>query len=201
MGYTTELMKDLEGYISSDTFERVLNCAVCERDRLLLLVGWRTGRRISEILLLKKEHINWDSRLVKFKILKKRNKEYYKLKAVDSDLLNQLYVYTKNLAPEDYLFYGRDKGSHVSRRQAYNIIRKAAETANVYSVGLKPPHPHMLRHSFAINFLKKAKNQTIAIKLLQTILEHSDLRMTSHYLQFGQADLREELENVFKKEE
>lgn len=196
---TQNIMSDLEGYLTPQQIKRVLDNTHIERDRMLILFGWRSGRRISEILNVKKRDINFDRGVIKFRILKKRSsKEYYKLKAIDSKMMGELYIYTSALDDDDYIFKGYN--AMLSRRQAYNIVRKACEGVNIFNVGTKPPHPHHLRHSFAVNFLRKCKNPTIALKILQEQLEHTDLKTTGFYLQFSQEDIKKELENVFEED-
>ena len=192
------VMKDLEGYLTSEQVEKILSNAKSKRDRTLILFGWRTGRRISELLEVRKFHIDFDKALVRFHILKKKKKDHYVLKPVDSELLEVLKVYTSEMQPNDFIFpspYIKNKA--LSRKQAYNIIRSTAERAAVFFVGTKPMHPHVLRHSFSVHFLRHAKNKSVALRILQSILEHSTLGQTATYLQFSQEDLRKELENVF----
>lgn len=196
---TQNIMSDLEGYLTPIQINRVLANVQIERNRMLILFGWRSGRRISEILNVRKKDINFDRGVIKFRILKKRkNKDYYKLKPIDSGMMRELKIYTSKFGDDDFIFKGYNE--QLSRRQAYNIIREACEGVNIYNVGTKPPHPHHLRHSFAVNFLRRCKNPTIAIKILQEILEHTDLKTTSFYLQFSQEDIKKELENVFAEE-
>ena len=194
------IMKDLEGYFTPEQIDRILAATKNRRDRMLVMFGWRTGRRISEMLGVKKKDIDFDKGLIKFHILKKKNKDFLKLKPIDSGLLQALLEYTEDMKEDDYIFkttYKKD--SPITRRQAYNIVRGAAEDAKIAFVGLKPPHPHHLRHSFAIHFLRNTKNRTTALVVLQRLLEHSNINTTVTYLQFSQEDLREDLDNVFNK--
>lgn len=192
-------LKDLEGYFTQQQVAKMIDAAETTRDRMLILLLWRTGRRISEVLLLKKKHIDFYKDLIKFRILKKKVKEYYKLKPIDAGTTEELKKYCVHLDDESYLFPSPYKAdTHLTRQQAYNIIRKTAEDAGIFSVGLKPPHPHNLRHSFAIHFLRNTTSPTIAIKVLQLLLEHSNLNITSTYLQFSQEDIKDQLNLVFK---
>lgn len=197
----TPIMKDLAGYIKPADIDKTLAKAAetSIRNWMLIYFAWRTGRRITEILKVQRKHINYDTSLILFSILKKKNKDYQKLKPVDDEFLEKLKEYTKDMKSEDYIFPSPYKTNHpLTRQQAYNIIRKTMEESKILLVGTKPPHPHVLRHSFAINFLNKTSNKAIALKLLSELLEHSKLEMTSTYLQFGQEDMKKELNIVFK---
>ena len=195
------VMKDLAGYIKPDQIQRTLDKAALTSTRnwMLIYILWRTGRRISEVLKLKRKHINYDDELILFSILKKKNKDYQKLKPADKELIGKLKTYTTNMKSENYIFPSPyNPNAPLSRQQAYNIIRKTMEEAEILLVGKKPPHPHVLRHSFAINFLNNTTNKAIGLKLLSELLEHSKLEMTSTYLQFDQEDMKKELNIVFK---
>lgn len=196
------VMQDLQGYVDPQQVVAMIGAAQNNRDRMLIKFCWRTGRRISEVLEVKKKHIDFHKGLILFHILKKRNKEYYKMKPVDAEFLKELYKYTQNKDDDSFLFPSPYKpNKHISRKQAYNIIRRAAEDAGIFYVGNKPMHPHVLRHSFAVHFLRNAKNVSLALKILQMQLEHYSLDMTSNYLQFTQDELRKQLNEIFSGEE
>lgn len=194
-------MNDLEGYLKPEQIDKTLLGTIgMPRNWMLIYMAWHTGRRISEILQVQKKHIDFEKETIIFHILKKKNKDFQKIKAIDNELLTKLKTYTEYLKPEDYLFPSPyNQNQPLSRQQAYNIIRKAMEAAEIMYVGTKKPHPHVLRHSFAINFMQRSSNQGVALKLLSELLEHSKLEMTSVYLQFGQQDIKNELNKIFKK--
>lgn len=195
----SEIMSDLGGYISMDDIDKILENTKYERDYMLFFVMFRCGRRISEMLNLKVNDINFEKGTILFNILKKR-REFKRYKAVDSEVIYKLkqYIQKNDLSDEDYLF-ARLKGKlPMSRQNAHIIFRKAAEAAGITRVGYKKPHTHHLRHSHAINFLSNS-NHPGGLKLLQRQLEHSDIKATSVYLQFSQEDQRKELEKAFVK--
>lgn len=188
-------IKDLEGYFTPTQVRVIINSADTPRNKMLMLMLWRTGRRISEVLPLKKKHIDFYKGLIKFRILKKREKTY-KLKPVDSEFINELNDYCKDLQDEDYLFSSNtEKDAHIKRRQAYDIINKTAVRAGITSVGDKQPHPHHFRHSYAVHFIRSCQGPA-GLKMLQELLEHSNINITGSYLQFSGEDLKKELNKI-----
>jgi len=62
----------------------------------------------------------------------------------------------------------------LTRQQVYNIVRRYGRTIG------KEMHPHTLRHSFAINWVRQNQD----LRRLQLLLGHSSLAVTQEYLQF-----------------
>lgn len=195
------VMRDVSGYLDKAQVQKILEQCRLTRNYILIYLLWKTGRRISELLPLKVKDIDLEGGTIKFKILKKKNKNYYKIKPIDTATILVLTKYFVGKNPEDYLFQSPYKPEQpLSRQQAHTIVRNLAEKAGIYYAGERPVHPHTFRHSFSVHFLRNAKNRASALMLLQNLLEHSSVAVTGHYLQFSQEDTREELENVFSEE-
>lgn len=209
------IMKDLRGYFTSDQIERMIDRCDTDRDKLLIFILARTGRRVSEIIGqrpykyryfnnktkqwvekmgrevigLRPRDIDWENGMIAFNILKKK-RVTKRMKVVDPGLLDMLDQVIKAYSIElDTPFFS------INRKRAYQIVRQAAERAGINALGGALPHPHGLRHGYAINFLKHNPGQ---IKQLQLILDHSRLDITGHYAQFDQEDIRESVNRAFK---
>jgi len=210
-------IKDLQGYLTPANIDRLISCANNRRDKLLLKILRSSGRRVTEVIGRKKplqisytyksvtknpiydgfkgltpQDIDYEKRMIKFRIIKKK-RETYKLKTIDDDTFNELisYIKEKKLELDDELF-------PITRQRVFQIVRECAKRAMINLVGIKKPHPHHLRHSFAVNILEKSDDPS-AIKKIQQALEHSNLNVTSVYLQFKQEDIRELQNKAFKK--
>jgi integrase len=183
-------MKDLSGYFKPGERESIYNACKSDRDKLIVRLLWKTGRRVSEILMLKVKDIDFDDKRILWNIEKKR-KEYRAWKPVDEETMNQLlnYIALNNLPNESFIFSSFSSKGHLTRIRVYQIIRKACKDCGINYVGTKLPHPHHFRHSFAIDKSKILKSPA-DMRKLQQYLEHSTLGMTENYLQFGSQDLR-----------
>lgn len=195
--YQYEIMKDLQGFFLPGQREAIYNSCVNPRDKMLIRLLWKTGRRITEILMLKVKEIDFENANILWHIIKKKKKTL-KWKPVDKRTLVMLFRYINwaKLSPEDYVF----KSSHnpdkaISRQWAFQIVQNAAKRAGIHYVGSKKPHPHHFRHTFAIEMAKKLKNPA-DVRKLQLIMEHANMGMTEQYLQFGDEDLRELIESI-----
>jgi len=221
------IIKDKSNYFSDPQVERMLRAAHTYEVWLLILLLWRTGRRISEILVLKPRDIDFDNNLIYWKILKKK-KPRREWKAQDDYTIRQLKKYIAFAKIKDYewVFTSPRKGGKKykrkypiprSRKWAFCMVRELAEKANIvfkknkkvatvvkdggFTIyELKPGwHPHHFRHSFAINFLKKSDTAT-ALPMLKDQLAHANMAVTQHYLEFSQKDRVEMLNKIFSKE-
>jgi integrase len=183
------IMKDPDGFFRPGQREAIYNACNNNRDRLLIRLLWKTGRRIGEILNLKVKNINFDEREVMW-FIEKKKREYPRWKPCDSETINMLKEYTKDIPIEEYVFKSTQKEEGpISRQRAFQIIRKLCEKAGIDFVGSKHPHPHHFRHSFAVDKARKLGSPA-DMRSLQLHLEHDNMGMTEQYLQFGNAELR-----------
>lgn len=207
-------MADLQGYLTLQQIDRLLNSIENPRDKVLIRLMSRTGRRVTEVVGrkayihrnatqnieveypevpgIRPMDINWDEGLIAFPIIKKKN-PMRKLKPVDEKTLIMLhdYITSKGVKDDERIF-------PITRYRVFQIMRKYCKAAAINFVGVKLPHPHHLRHSFAIHVLKASKDPS-DIKKLQMALEHSNINITSGYLQFDQKELRGMVERAFQE--
>ena len=185
-----KVMQDLAGYFKPGEREAIYNACQNDRDRLLIRLLWKTGRRVSEILMVKIKDINFEDKMILWNIEKKK-RDFRAWKPIDTetmDLLN-VYVTKQGLEAESYLFPSNSSKGYLTRIRVYQILEKLCDGLEIYHVGTKKAHPHHFRHSFAIDKAKKLKSPA-DIRKLQQYLEHSNMGMTENYLQFGSQDLR-----------
>src|SRR3989338_4259742 len=184
-------MKDPRGYLTPEQAISLLEAAPNLRDRLLLQLMYRCGRRVSEVLLLKKEDILWNDRKIIFTILK-RKRPVRELKPVDDDTLKMLELYC---SPEVSLPGIRKKPTDsrlfpITRQYVFSLVRKLGKQAGIERVGEKPLHPHHLRHSFAVHAVRSGLRSAEDLRKLQMYMGHANINTTSHYLQFSPEELR-----------
>jgi integrase len=80
-----------------------------DRDKMLLQMMWTTGARISDVLSIKDNNINFANRTVTF-IVKKRkdkqakNNEYWHTISIDMDTLSELMAYIHGWQIKGFIF-------------------------------------------------------------------------------------------------
>jgi len=224
-GNFIDSMKNKTDYLTEQEIDRMLTYCYDNgrmRDFMLILTLFRTGRRISEIVGekpytrnvgLRPIDIRFDEGLIEFDILKKnpvkiiaksgrrRNplilKEMRikklpkrKLIPVDEGYLDSIkkYVDIENIGLRKRIF-------PLHRTRVNQIIWDVTSACRIARPNQKI-HPHSMRHSFAINFLKKNEDNPAALIHLQYLLDHGDLRTTAIYAQFTPSDMRKSLEKA-----
>src|SRR4030042_2479670 len=68
-------IRDLRAYLESEQVERLIAVAPHLRDKLLVRIPWRTGIRVTELIVLKESDIDYDSRAITVKVQKQRKKD------------------------------------------------------------------------------------------------------------------------------
>lgn len=140
-------------------------------DSALLEVCYSCGLRVSELVNLRKDQINFKNGYIK--VLGKGRKERIVpigQEAIAS-ILNYQEVYTfKNKSP--LVFQNRD-GKKVSRQYFFLELKKYAKLAHIN----KRISPHTLRHSFATRLLENGAQ----LRDVQELLGHSQIETTQIY--------------------
>ena len=174
-------------YLTEDEINRLIEGCKKERDRLLILLLFQTGLRISEALSLTPALIrNFEGRPAMEIIGKGKKRRMVALPVALKDKLES-YAYRAKIEPRERLF-------DINRSRAWQILNEAREASGLE----KRVFPHLLRHSDAIIRLRKTGNP----KALQYHLGHNTPAMTLRYLStLTQEDaLRVQQEVEFKEQ-
>ncbi len=184
-----KLDKRLPNYVTYEELETILkvpdrNSKLGLRDALILEMIYSTGIRVSELVNMKLEDINFSNRQIK--ILGKGNKERYVMYGEVCE--NLLRDYLRKSRPElskgrnnSYLFLN-NLGNKLSERGIElifsNIIKKSGLKIHLT--------PHTLRHTFATHLL----NEGADLKSVQELLGHENLSTTQIYTHVSNERLR-----------
>ena len=133
-----------------------------DKTGMLFQFLWRTGTRVSEALGVTKKDLDFDNGEITIRWLKSR-KAYLRVIAMHPSLKAPLYMFTSRLLCEDKLF-------PFSRQHAFGLAKK-------HGFG----HPHKIRHSFAVNFLRQSDSPSALVEL-KGLLGHSKIETTMEYL-------------------
>ncbi|MCI8291131.1 MAG: site-specific tyrosine recombinase XerD [Clostridia bacterium] len=158
------------------------------RDKAMLELAYATGMRVTEIISLNLDDVNFkDSYVSCANGIKKRNIPLgnISIKALEEYVKNARPVMIKN-ENEKALFVNVN-GKRLTRQGFWKIIKYYKEQAHI----TKEITPHVLRHSFATHLLQNGAD----LKSIQMMLGHSDISSTQVYMQFQDDSLK----NIYHK--
>jgi len=142
-------------------------------NRLLLLLLYNTGIRLSEVINLKESMINDSAKTIK--ILGKGNKE--RLIPVHNDVMNEIQKYRKEkhnqgLDQNEFLLVD-EKNAQLKPRKVYSIAKHYLSLVTT----IDKRSPHIFRHSFATHLM----NNGADLNAVKELLGHSSLAATQVY--------------------
>ena len=182
-----KLDKKLPKYLYYEQIEKILsipdkNTPLGMRDVTLLELLYSTGVRVSELVNIKIEDIDFNERTIK--ILGQGNKERIVLysKVLASYLEDYLIKRSTFKPNHNYLFINK-LGNKLTDRGVRTIID------NVLKKGMVDFHisPHMIRHTFATHLLDNGAD----LKCVQELLGHKNLSSTQVYTHVSDERLRQ----------
>ncbi len=198
--FASQTMKDLKGYLPEEKVNLLLDAATNLRDRLILQIMYRCGRRVSEVLAMRVDDIIWEENKIIFNILK-RKRPVKELKPVDEGTMRLLRAYVDGEVTLKGVRKGIENGFlfPVTRQCVFKLVRKLGKQVGIEYVGIKKLHPHHLRHSFAVHQVKTRVKTAEDLRRLQMYMAHANMATTSHYLQFSPDELRDLVSGWDKK--
>lgn len=173
--------KDIDLLLESPETSDVLGY----RNKVMLELLYATGVRVSELIGLKFEQVNFRQGFVK--VFGKGNKE--RLVPIGEQALEWLESYMTEARVDilanrqcDFLFVTK-RGGGMTRQAFWHIIKRYAKKAGIN----KHLSPHTLRHAFATHLL----NHGADLRVVQLLLGHSDLSTTQIYTHIAQERLKQ----------
>ena len=159
------------------------------RDAAMLELMYATGIRVSELVSLTMNNVNWQMGYLI--VLGKGSKE--RIVPIGRTAFECLNTYLEKARPKllredttNIIFLNRS-GKGLTRQGFWKIVRKYAMKAGL----MKKVHPHTFRHSFATHLLEGGAD----LRSVQVMLGHSDISTTQIYTHIT----RERLKDIHKK--
>jgi site-specific recombinase XerD len=139
-----------------------------------------TGCRVSELLNIRKKDVNFFKKSILIRQLKKRRgQELIREVLLPPQVEEYLREYViREVKVEESTLFG------FTRQRAWQLVRELTE-----KVLERPLHPHVFRHSFAIQFLKTTSD----LEKVRRILGHSNYDTLKVYLDYTIEDIRGDL--------
>jgi len=144
------------------------------RDRLIIEILYQTGMRVSELVDLKDDNVNFAKK--QLHIHGKRDKE--RIVPLNDQLIDSVKNYTAlrkqhfHDSDEGSLFV-TNKGKKLYPKAVYRIVKSYLSIVTT----MKQKSPHVLRHTFATHLL----NDGADLNAIKELLGHSNLSATQIY--------------------
>ena len=144
-----------------------------------------TGARVGEVIQLTWNDVEEESILFPKTICKRKlkSREIFISKTFYKSLMDWKEDWTlfkgRKPLPEDYIFYGRFNGSHITSRAFFLALEKSLERAKIRGA---------TSHSFRRSQLTKLHKSGLPLKIIQSLSGHSSLNTLSLYLQVDDED-------------
>ncbi|MDR2048511.1 MAG: tyrosine-type recombinase/integrase [Treponema sp.] len=148
--------------------ERLLDVEQNPKHRLLLMITYSSGLRVSEVVSLRKNDIDFSRRTILVRRSKGRKDRYTLLSERAAGLIRE---YCRVFGIDEWLFPSYN--GHISIRAAQHIFDKALRNAHIE----KDVSIHSLRHTFATHLLENGTD----IRYIQGLLGHASLSTTERY--------------------
>jgi len=165
------------------------------RDACMFLLGLVSGFRISELLSLKIDNLlEYDGTLKNVLTVSRadmKGKHESRSIPLSSETMAVVYEYLTNLPDNQEYLFQSNRGSKLSRIQAWRIIKTAANNLGFKGVVAT----HSFRKSFATRVYEKSGKD---LNLTQKALRHSNINSTIKYLYLDEEKLTHVILDLYK---
>ena len=155
---------------------KLIEGAQTKKSRLMIQVLYSSGLRVSEIVNLKKQDLDFNENIGWVRSGKGKKDRMF---IISKKLSNKLKKFIEKRPSWNYVF---SEKKPLSTRNIQKIIQKAGFKAMIN----KQVHPHTLRHSFATHLLEDGTD----IRKIQILLGHSSLSTTEKYTHVSSSELK-----------
>ncbi|MBI5392156.1 tyrosine-type recombinase/integrase [Candidatus Woesearchaeota archaeon] len=179
--------KRIPTVLSKEEVKNILNVIENPKHKLMIEIMLSSGLRVAEMVSLKKQDIDFENKLIQVRSGKGKKD---RITIISSTTLDSLKQYLGTV-PETSVYIFTGQKEHISIKMAQKIIKKAMVDAGMR----KNIYCHALRSTFATLLLENG----VDIRIIQTLLGHSNLATTERYTKVSQEQLKKvksPLENI-----
>lgn len=168
--------KKLPPVLTMDECLSIFKVVNNQKHKLLLLIGYGAGLRVSEIVTLQWRDILFDEMKIHLKNAKGKKDRMVML---PYSIVEYLKLFRETSDGKQYVFEGQFAGEPYSTRSVQEIMRTALEKSGLE----KKATVHTLRHSFATHLLENGTD----IRYIQGFLGHASIKTTMIYTHLGKS--------------
>ncbi len=158
--------------LNDDEVNQLTNACEIFRDKFVVWTLLDTGLRLSEFADLTKQNIQWQERRL---VIKGKGGIYGKKSK------RRIIPMTDRVRGLIEYHFAENDTTGMSKRTVDRVVKRVANNAGIS----KPVSPHVLRHTFSVNCIKRG----ISTRALQSLLGHDRLTTTEIYLNLSPEDV------------
>jgi len=162
--------KKLPSVLTMEECLRIFQVVDNPKHKLLLLIGYGAGLRVSEIVNLQWNDILFSEHKIHIKNAKGKKDRMVML---PFSIVQSLEIYRQLYNGKHYVFDGQFAGEPLSTGSVQQVMREALKKSGLE----KKATVHTLRHSFATHLLENGTD----IRYIQQFLGHSSIKTTTIY--------------------
>jgi site-specific recombinase XerD len=167
----------LPAVLSTSEVKLILKTPKLLKHKVLFAVIYDCGLRISEVVNLKLEDVDFDRNMVHVRQSKHKKDRYVPISPLT---IRGLQTYIKTTGPKEWLFNGKVRGTQMSREGIRHAFRAIIKKVNIK----KDVCVHTLRHSYATHLLEMG----LDIVSVKNQLGHADIKTTMMYLHIARSN-------------
>ncbi len=188
-----KLDKKLPNYLTDEEIDKLLDIKLLKpvdyRNKAMLEVLFATGTRISELINLELNQVDFQECIIRVQGKGKKDR----IVPIGETAMDCLDNYINNYRDfllktkvSNYVFLNKD-GNRISRQGFFKILKKLCIDAGIK----KEVSPHTLRHSFATHLL----NNGADLRIIQELLGHENLTTTEIYSHLSNKKIKDDYDN------
>jgi tyrosine recombinase XerC len=183
-----KLDKHLPQFLTEEEVTRLIESSLPKdemglRDRAILETFYSTGMRISELVSLSQDDLDFIGGVVKLKGKGKKER----IAPIGDKAISSLREYLEKRKKQTSAVFLNKRGTRITDRGVRNIVGKYLKVSGMK----RGVSPHTLRHSFATHLLNRGAD----LRTVQELLGHANLSTTQIYTHLT----TEKLKSVYDK--
>ena len=173
--------------LSAEELDRLRAVPKHLRDQAFIEVLAGCGLRVSEACNLHLDQIHWSSDTPSLRFTGKRGKERVVPLNLQAQDALRAWLDQRGEAAGPFVFCNLRTGGRLSRKTVWETLRRYARQA-----GLRPVHPHMLRHAFGTHLA----DQQVPIERIRELMGHASIQTSQLYISVSAAHKHEAVQRL-----
>lgn len=183
-------IKKLQAVLTKEEVFKILGMMESERDRILFKMLYYTGMRVTEIISLRHDDLNFTENVIRIRPETTKTKREA-LQPMPKPLIDDLKRFSNTKRHEIWLFPSASKNNrHLTKQRVWQLVKYYGKKAKIN----KDIHPHTFRHTYGTHIYE----ETSDLGKVQELLRHQSLASTGIYKHLSKTLKKKTVDEVFR---